>query len=1078
MGKGKIIGAVSYAALEGAFIEGLAGAGNSRGGSVWALVPTNLLALHLRRVTARRMGGVAGVEFLTLKDAARRMALPSLALRGGRPLPAGAVELVLQRLLEGVADDSYFAAFRRFSNGAAAIGRAIRLLEDCTWTPEALRAAADAAGQRDPAAPRRLRQLADIWEGLRAWKERNALFEDDDLVSEAAGADLRPAEHPEDLFIYGFYDFNPSQRLLVGRLIRLAARCSAYLLWASPPAAGFEFALPTVQWLGNQLGADGVECVHEPPTGSDLERLIGDVFQEHPLLREDKARQRLQDAGGGFDGSVRVLSCPGELSEAAEVAREVLRVAGAAGAPQSIGVLLRGTEGAAGPLAEAFERTGVRCYVREGLPLAETVAGRVALSLLELAVGGAERTAVVDFLALADVAWPAGLSASALDRVARQAGIIKGRADWERRLRARAEQLRREGERTDDEAEQRICARDAALCTAGVGFLREFFEKIAPLSSPPSWRDVARVLHALVREHAPPDDPAAAPVLEVIDGLGSLDVTGTRPNAERVRWLLGRWLAQQSRKCERFQHVGAAVSSIMGARGAAFDVVIAPGLVEKGFPRHAPRSSLLTELDREALNGAAARLGCAELPLRKDRPLEERYLFRIVLGSARRALVLTYARLEQDSGRPKIPSRFLTDACSALAGCDVSASLLEEGLPAGLVQRVPLNRRAWAPEELKFALDALEYDGAVFTGPTGGAKRVAYMAAVSDTFRRAAQMDRRRWRRRDFGPYDGKVRAADLVVRLQEEYARFGSAISPTRFETYARCPFEYFLTYVLGIEEVDAPSEEFQLPAMERGSLVHDLLRRLYEERLKDRSLGQLTDEEVEAIAARGAQILDELGRVHAENHPATWTAERERTMDQLKALLIHERDLHAESVPAFFEYEFGISEPAAFVFELSRDAAVAFRGRIDRVDAMPDGAIRVVDYKTGSSGRYKKNRFAGGTQLQLPIYLLAATELMETSDGSALYLMVSGPKDVPQFGTDELRARMGEFRRALRLIVEGIAAGDFFPLPASTSDAQYGCEKYCRYRNVCGAARRNLAEMKQTDPDAARLAELRAIE
>ena len=70
---------------------------------------------------------------------------------------------------------------------------------------------------------------------------------------------------------------------------------------------------------------------------------------------------------------------------------------------------------------------------------------------------------------------------------------------------------------------------------------------------------------------------------------------------------------------------------------AVGDLVL-PGLVEKAFPRHIPERSLLTELDRESLNALAAGLGCGELPLQGDRPLEERYLFRIALGSARSAV--------------------------------------------------------------------------------------------------------------------------------------------------------------------------------------------------------------------------------------------------------------------------------------------------------------------------------------------------------------------------------------------------------------------------------------------------------
>jgi hypothetical protein len=83
-----------------------------------------------------------------------------------------------------------------------------------------------------------------------------------------------------------------------------------------------------------------------------------------------------------------------------------------------------------------------------------------------------------------------------------------------------------------------------------------------------------------------------------------------------------------------------------------------------------------------------------------------------------------------------------------------------------------------------------------------------------------------------------------------------------------------------------------------------------------------------------------------------------------------------------------------------------------------------------------------------------------------------------VPEFTLSELKGRMADFRKALRLIVDGIAAGDFFPLPAEAADAREACDRYCRYGVVCGAARRSLADIKQTDRDAVRLQKLRSIE
>ncbi|GAG43620.1 unnamed protein product, partial [marine sediment metagenome] len=195
------------------------------------------------------------------KDAARRMALPSLAAKGLRPLPAGAAELVLQQLLEGVPAGSYFENFKPFRNSACAVLRALETLENSLWSPHALRRAADGAF-RDPAAPVRLGQLADLWDRLNRWKADRGLFSADDLLVEAGRPELEPAQRPEALFLYGFYDFTPAQRALVRRLISLAEECWAYLLWAEhdgEPSPGFEYAGPTVAWLQEVLGAAAAE---------------------------------------------------------------------------------------------------------------------------------------------------------------------------------------------------------------------------------------------------------------------------------------------------------------------------------------------------------------------------------------------------------------------------------------------------------------------------------------------------------------------------------------------------------------------------------------------------------------------------------------------------------------------------------------------------------------------------------------------------------------------------------------------------------------------------------------------------
>jgi len=1054
VGSGRVLVSASYPPLEGAFCARLGAlSGDAPPGALWVLVPTNLLGLHLRRQAAERLGAVMGPEFVTLPDAARRLALPRLAAEGMRPVPPGAEELVVGELIRREPDDSYFAAFRRFPNGALAVKRAIELAANCLWSPEALRRTAEGGGFGEEAARKRMSDLARIWAGLREWKRANRLFSADDLIVAAGTEGVEPAAGPEALLIYGFYDLNPAQERLVGRLIRLARRAEAFTLWDErdgQAAPGFEYAERTVRWLVRALGAKGVQSVSREGADSDLARLTGGVFRRGPRRQPD--------------GSVRVLSCPGETAEAAEAAREALRALGERPGG-SVGILARDGSQVAGLLDACLRRAGLGAYMAEGLPLSGTLPGRLAMALLELAGSGAERASVLDVLALADVRWPAGLSATALDRLSREAGVLRGRSQWVERLRGRAERLTLDAQRAEDDIGRERLVRDAELCRTAAGFLDEFLVELEGLCSAGSWAELASRLGALVERHCPQDAEGAAQVIEAISGLGRLDVAGVKPGAERARWVLGRRLSETNLRREPYGRSAVSFSGIMRVRGVTFDTVIVPGLVEKGFPRHIPESSLLTDADREALNRAADALGCGELPLQSRRPTEERYLFRIALGSARRAVVLTYSRFEEGSDRPLVPSRFLRAVREAL------------GWDGGEEFRVPLSAAARVAMEPELALDVAEYDAAVFAGGPGGGLRVAYMERVSEDFRSAHRMSRSRWGRGTFGPYDGKLRAEDVLAVLRDRHGRFGVPVSPTRLETYARCPFEYFLEHVLGVMELEAPQEQFELDPLQRGLLVHELLGEVYRAHMRGKAFGRISDEDVEAALEGAARVLERLGQGYLADRPATWEAERERALAELRALLLHERDAHGEAAPEEFELEFGAGGSRAYELSLGPGWPLAFRGRIDRLDRLPGGGIEVVDYKTGGGGGLRPHCLRGGRQLQLPVYLLAAAGMAGARSGRGLYVLVSEPKDLEQFTLEELQQRLEELRRALRLIGEGIASGNFVPLPAQDRDGIEYCQKWCRYGVVCGAARQDLAEMKRADPGLVGLRELRAI-
>ena len=95
------------------------------------------------------------------------------------------------------------------------------------------------------------------------------------------------------------------------------------------------------------------------------------------------------------------------------------------------------------------------------------------------------------------------------------------------------------------------------------------------------------------------------------------------------------------------------------------------------------------------------------------------------------------------------------------------------------------------------------------------------------------------------------------------------------------------------------------------------------------------------QAMHQRAIEVLDELaadiGSQHRLGHRAAWAAERVHILQSIAAALDAEANEGCQPVAG--EHSFSGVEVGG----------VAFRGKIDRIDLMPDGGLRVTDFKTG---------------------------------------------------------------------------------------------------------------------------------
>ena len=231
----------------------------------------------------------------------------------------------------------------------------------------------------------------------------------------------------------------------------------------------------------------------------------------------------------------------------------------------------------------------------------------------------------------------------------------------------------------------------------------------------------------------------------------------------------------------------------------------------------------------------------------------------------------------------------------------------------------------------------------------------------------------------------------------------------------------------------------------------------------------------------------LDAFAREGLAGLPVLWELERDGMELELRRFVLDEASEHGAYVPAHFEVCFGqrprgdegeVGSPEGVLFDLGDAGAVLLRGKIDRIDLRADGqAARVLDYKTGSSsGAPKGDSFAGGTALQLPLYLRAAEKLLgeatAVEQAAYWYLTERGGHKRVVFSREALDDKSGDLTAILTTIAEGIAEGRFF---VGLGDPP--CRN-CDCRAVCGTAVHAVARRKADDPAAQPYQQMREIE
>jgi putative RecB family exonuclease len=156
------------------------------------------------------------------------------------------------------------------------------------------------------------------------------------------------------------------------------------------------------------------------------------------------------------------------------------------------------------------------------------------------------------------------------------------------------------------------------------------------------------------------------------------------------------------------------------------------------------------------------------------------------------------------------------------------------------------------------------------------------------------------------------------------------AALSPSRASDFRTCPLMYRLRTIDRLPEEPSPDAV-------RGTVVHKVLEDLFDLPSADR-----TPERAEAMIQDAWEFV-----LDAEPAVAALFADDGEEMTDWMASC-------RRSLRAYFELEDPRRlEPAEreLYVETLLESRLLLRGFVDRIDIAPDGAIRVVDYKTGRS-------------------------------------------------------------------------------------------------------------------------------
>ncbi|MCI9596967.1 MAG: hypothetical protein HFE75_06670 [Firmicutes bacterium] len=421
---------------------------------------------------------------------------------------------------------------------------------------------------------------------------------------------------------------------------------------------------------------------------------------------------------------------------------------------------------------------------------------------------------------------------------------------------------------------------------------------------------------------------------------------------------------------------GLIMGTMQRTRSSHVKAMLVLGANEGLLPASAPMESILNEDEKRFLSEQEIEI-CKVEEIRRQ---EEKLAIYKNLSRPSQALWISYSVSDKD-GRETKPSQIITKLKDIYPQLIVEPDIVSSGSAKTLVQAENATMEHLT-EALRRMMDGCVLDP-VWETTAGWYQKMGRLSAVKDGLFFTNKQERLK-----------QQFVRDLYKKASEQEEL---TVSPSRLERYSRCPFSHFIAY--GVR----PEEEriHQVGGRELGDLYHACLMEISkwltqegvpvnhpqsrwmtvskeecEEKIKD-IIKEETTGYKEGLMAEGKEEQYRTGRLLEICNEISWIL-----IDHVRRGSIH---------TIAFEQAFGRGRSIRPITVATEQGQVMIEGKIDRVDILEDGRVKIIDYKTGQE-KFDRKEAEKGFRLQLMLYLRAAQQ-QEREPAGVFYFLIREP-------------------------------------------------------------------------------------